>query len=117
MGRTNPKQIPVPDFTWKIATVLEPGQSLSDIDANTQVIALITPNRRPPAGKTGPVQLPGGETRQVANWEHWPNWRVNVNYLEEITGYDFFSDLPQEIQQVIQADDSSELTLPLQSKP
>ncbi len=67
------------------------------------MIALITPNRQPPAGDTGSVQLPGGQTRTVADWRHWPNWRVNVDYLEEITGYDFFSDLPQEIQQAIQA--------------
>ena len=113
----NQKEIPVPDFTWKIATVLEPGQNLSDIDANTQVIALITPNRQPPVGNSGSVQLPGGQTRTVADWRHWPNWRVNVDYLEDITGYDFFSDLPQEIQQAIQADDSSELTLPLRSNP
>jgi DNA/RNA endonuclease G (NUC1) len=56
--RTNPKLISVPDFTWKIAVVLNPGQQLADISSNTQVIAIITPNRNTPPDSSGSIQLP-----------------------------------------------------------
>jgi DNA/RNA endonuclease G (NUC1)/PKD repeat protein len=117
-GRTNPKQISVPDFTWKIAVVLDPDQQLADIRSNTQVIAIITPNQQTPTSGGGSVQLPNQPLPIAASkWSYWPYWRVSVNYLEGITGYDFFSNLPDEIQQVIQSDDSSPLITPLQAAP
>ena len=41
----NSKGIFVPEYLWKIAVVLEPGQQISDITEETEVIAIITPNR------------------------------------------------------------------------
>jgi PKD domain/Bacterial Ig domain len=38
-----------------------------------------------------------------------------VNYLEGITGYDFLSNLPDDIEGIIESDDSSNLILPLES--
>ena len=33
----------------------------------------------------------------ITNWSDWSQWQVSVDDLETITGYDFFSDLPDEI--------------------
>lgn len=113
--RTNPKEIQIPEYTWKIATVVEPGQGIADINGSTQVIAIITPNRAAPTN--GEATLPNRAPVTINNWQHWPNWRVSVRYLEQITGYDFFSNLPKEIQDQIELDDSSALLPPLLSNP
>ena len=116
--RTNPKQISVPDFTWKIVVVPQPGQQLTDIDSNTQAIAIITPNREAPNSNSGSIQLPNQPLPiAVNNWSYWLSWRVNVDYLETITGFDFLSNLPDDIEQAIESDDSSPLTPPLQAAP
>jgi DNA/RNA endonuclease G (NUC1) len=112
----NPKTIGIPNYTWKIIVPLEPGQGIADVTANTQVIAVLIPNR--PSRKTPDpdYKLPGSPSypsgflpNGVTNWENWQQWRVNVDYLEELTGYDFLSNLPEEIQEVIETDSSSPL--------
>jgi hypothetical protein len=83
--------------------------------ADTQIIAIITPNEEIPPGNSGNIQLPNQLSKQITDWRAWPQWRVSVNYLEGITGYNFFSNLPDEIEEVIEDDDSSSLILPLYS--
>lgn len=112
----NPKTIRIPNYTWKILVPLEPGQGIADVTANTQVIAVITPNRRSRETPAPNYRLPGSPSypngflpNGVTNWNSWQQWRVNVDYLEELTGYDFLSNVPEEIQDILETDSSSPL--------
>ncbi len=112
----NPKTIGIPNYTWKIIVPLEPGQGIADVTANTQVIAVITPNRRSRETPAPNYRLPDSPSypngflpNGVTNWNNWQQWRVNVDYLEELTGYDFLSNVPEEIQEILETDSSSPL--------
>jgi len=112
----NPKTIGIPNYTWKIILPLEPGQGIADVTANTQVIAVITPNRRARSTPDPNYRLPDSPSypdgflpNGVTNWNEWQQWRVNVDYLEELTGYDFLSNVSEEIQEIIETDSSSPL--------
>lgn len=77
--------IQVPAYVWKIAIVLDLGDNDHErINTDTEVIAIHTPNRQDCNGK-------------------WYEYIVNVDYLESITGFDFFSNLSEELQAVLQA--------------
>ena len=101
----NPKNISIPEFTWKIVVPLEAGQKISDITADSQVIAIMVPNRAalviPPEGTDYP--LPGETSRTITDWSRWQDWRVSINYLESLTNYDFLSELPDSIQEAIES--------------
>ena len=108
----NPKTIRVPNYTWKIVVALEPGQGLSDVTVDTEVIAVITPNRRSLVNPDLDYKLPSSESypngflpNGVTNWNDWEQWRVSVDYLEELTGYDFLSNIPEGIQAAIESED------------
>lgn len=107
----NPKLIRVPEYIWKIAVVMEPGQEIADITDQTQVIVFITPNRSQLV-TPGPFPLPNGVTRNITNWNDWRQWQVSVDYLEEITGFDFLSNVPEEIQSIIESRSAIPMTAP-----
>ena len=75
----------VPNKTWKVIVVLPDGDNdLARINTETRVIAVIMPND------------------QTCNSQPWEYYRVSVDYLEELTGYDFLSNVPESIQEVIE---------------
>ncbi len=74
-------KITVPARFWKIIVVLDNGNNdLQRINANTRVIAIDTPN-----------------THDVDE-KPLITYRVNVRAIEKATGYNFFSNLPQSLQ-------------------
>ena len=82
-----------PAYTWKVIVALQPGQSVANITNNTRVIAVITPNvERPPS------QTPA----EATIWRNWGNWRVSVDEIEMRTGLNLLSNIPQEIQNLIE---------------
>jgi hypothetical protein len=78
-----------PEETWKIAVVLELGQTLADITENTRVIAIITPNEKRPLDLT---------PDEINAWQDWGNWRVSVDDIEAETGLNLLSNIPKNIQ-------------------
>ena len=83
IGRAN--KVTVPTDCWKILVVLPQGNNdLSRIDANTRVIAVIMPNKTTIAG------------------DPWQKYIRTVREVEEATGYNFLSEVPQDIQDVIE---------------
>jgi hypothetical protein len=46
-------------------------------------------------------------TRGVVYWSDWTEWRVSARYIEELTGLDFLSNVPQAIQDIIEIDSIS----------
>jgi endonuclease G, mitochondrial len=75
----------VPATTWKVVLVMDrPGGGLSDIGQNTRAIAVVVPNMQGIKGNP------------------WRAYRKTVREVETLTGYNFFSNLPQPIQDSIE---------------
>ena len=78
-------KVTIPKFTWKIVVVLDnPGAGLKGITANTRVIAVNIPN-----------------DQEVDN--SWRSYKVSVDELEKLTGYDFLSNVSPNIQTSIES--------------
>jgi endonuclease G len=78
----------VPDETFKVIVVLDAvGQGVSSVTTSTRVIAVLMPNDNGLINKT----------------DDWHTFRVSVDTIEAMTGYDFLSDVDPSIQAVIEA--------------
>ncbi|MBA2737725.1 MAG: DNA/RNA non-specific endonuclease, partial [Pyrinomonadaceae bacterium] len=79
-------RIVVPHSTWKVALVLPNGTNdLQRITKGTRTIGIIVPNFPP---------LNINAT--------WRQYRVSVNEVENLTGYNFFSNVPKITQEMIE---------------
>src|SRR4029453_2147359 len=79
--------VTVPSATWKVALVLpkDGGDDLARVSCSTRTIAVIMPNQdsiRP---------------------NPWETYLTTVDAVETLTGYDFFSNLPEPYQHCIEA--------------
>ncbi len=99
----NPKQIGVPDYLWKIIVPLHLGQGSTDINGNTQIISVIMPNVDTRKFRNNQVVLPSGQILDLSqNQGRWTTYAVSVRDIEALTGYNFFSSLPQDLQDEIE---------------
>ncbi|HEX2640479.1 MAG TPA: DNA/RNA non-specific endonuclease, partial [Pyrinomonadaceae bacterium] len=79
-------RITVPQYTWKVVLVLpNGGNDLSRINKSTRAFGIIVPNF-PPVNMQAP----------------WRNFRVTVDQVEQLTGYDFFTAIPKNTQEMIE---------------
>jgi endonuclease G len=77
----------VPSHTWKVITVLDAvGQGPADVNAGTRVIAVIMPN----------------DDTQIPMSAEWRNYRVTTRAVEQRSGLNFMSAVPQSIQDVVE---------------
>ncbi|MCY7376463.1 MAG: DNA/RNA non-specific endonuclease, partial [Pyrinomonadaceae bacterium] len=77
--------IAVPTYTWKVIMVLPNGSNdVSRVTTATRLIAVVIPNQN------------GIST-------NWRDFRVSVDYVESLTGHDFFSNVPDSIENVIES--------------
>jgi len=121
------KGINIPGWTWKVVLELErPGISPSDVRATNAVsYGILTPNEVEPAhvptnpngsvGNNGDFALPvphpfnallGLNLPEIPNkaaWRNWQTWKLTVNQIEELTELDFFSNIPDEIEEIIES--------------
>jgi DNA/RNA endonuclease G (NUC1) len=78
--------VTVPAYTWKVALVLPRGDNdLSRITASTKTIAVLMPN-----------------IQGIRN-EDWHTYLTTVDDIEQQTGYDFFANVPDAIENSIEA--------------
>jgi DNA/RNA endonuclease G (NUC1) len=79
--------VTVPAYTWKVALVLpkDGGNDVSRVSCTTRSIAVLMPN-----------------TQGIRN-DPWENFLTTVDAVETLTGYDFFSNLPEPIQRCVEA--------------
>ncbi|HZT58599.1 MAG TPA: DNA/RNA non-specific endonuclease [Pyrinomonadaceae bacterium] len=78
--------VTVPSQTWKVIMVLPAGTNdVSRVTTSTRTIAVIMPN-----------------TQGIRN-NTWQQYRVSVDQVEALTGYDFFSNVDPSIQAVIES--------------
>lgn len=79
-------RVVVPAVTWKVILVLPNGSDdLHRVGKSTRVLGVIVPNQ-PPLDINTP----------------WRNFRVTVDAVENLTGYDFFSAIPKNTQELIE---------------
>lgn len=79
--------VAVPNSTWKVALVLPKaaGDDISRVDCSTRTIAIIMPN-----------------VQGIRN-NPWENYLTSVDAVETLTGYDFFSNLPDPYERCVEA--------------
>jgi endonuclease G len=77
--------VTVPTYTWKVALVLPAGENdLSRVSAATRTIAVIIPN------------VNGIDP-------DWHSYITTVDAVEALTGYDFFANVPDNVENAIEA--------------
>ncbi|MGI8545358.1 MAG: Ig-like domain-containing protein [Aridibacter sp.] len=78
--------VTVPAFTWKVFIILPSGDNdVSRVTTETRTIAVIMPNV------------------QGIRSDNWRKYLTTVDDVEALTGYDFFSNVPVDIQAVIES--------------
>lgn len=77
-------EVSIPTNSWKVAVVVPAGQPVSSANANTRVIAVDMPN-----------------VVGIKNAD-WQIYRTSVRQIEQKTGYNFLSNLPQNIQDALE---------------
>src|SRR6185295_16851037 len=78
--------VTVPASTWKVALVIPKGDNdISRVTAATRTIAVIMPN-----------------IQGIRN-DPWQNYLTTVDAVEALTGYDFFANVPDAIENAIEA--------------
>lgn len=78
--------VAVPDSCFKIIVVLERGQGLAEITADTRVVAVVMPN------------IDGIRS------DDWEQYVTSVDRIEASTGYDFLDLIPDTIEQTLERD-------------
>jgi endonuclease G len=77
--------VAIPTTTWKVIMVLPTGTNdVSRVTTGTRLIAISVPNNN----------------SVVSDWRQY---RVTVDQVESLTGYNFFSNVPESIQSVIES--------------
>jgi endonuclease G len=77
-------RVAVPARTWKVIIILPNGNDdVARVNKATRTIAVVMPN-------AGPLN------------SDWRAYRVSVDRVEELTGFDFFSNVSSEVQTVIE---------------
>lgn len=77
-------RVTVPARLWKIIVVLNPGQTVADIDLETPLIVVDMPNR------------------DTSNPD-WRTYQTTIDRIELATGYDFLSQVPVELQDMMES--------------
>lgn len=79
-------KVVVPKFTWKVVLILPNGTNdLQRANRATRAFGIIVPNQ-PPLDINAP----------------WRNFRVTVDAVELLTGYNFFSNIPKNTQEIME---------------
>ena len=78
-------KVSVPTNFWKIIVVLPANGNVSAINANTRIIAVDMPN-----------------DEYVAN-ENWRKYRTTVKNIEQKTGYNFLSNIPDNLRNMLKS--------------
>lgn len=78
--------VQVPAQTWKVILVQPQGTNdVARVTTSTRVIAVLMPNT------------------QGIRSNNWQQYRVSVDQVEQLTGYNFLSNVPLSIQAVIES--------------
>jgi DNA/RNA endonuclease G (NUC1) len=86
-------RVQIPEWTWKVAVVMDGGEGLNDVrgTGDVQVLAIRMPNDTAAA-------------RGIRN-NPWEMYAVTVDQIEARTGYDLLDKLPNAIERIVEAND------------
>jgi endonuclease G len=80
------RKVVVPESFWKVIIILPIGSNdISRIDAQTRVIAINVPNK------------------ESVDGTKWGDYRLSIDDLESLTGYNFLSNVPSAIQKSLES--------------
>ncbi len=86
IGATQQNRVVIPSATWKVVLVLPNGSNdLERVTRATRAFGIIVPN-----------QLPLNQN------DPWRPYRVTVDAVEYLTGYNFFDQIPKNTQEIIE---------------
>jgi endonuclease G len=86
-------RVQIPEQTWKAVLVLESGENdLRRVTPSARMIAVVMPN----------------DNSLISKKDDWKLYRVSVDDIEVLTGFDLFSRLPEHIQSVLERTIDSE---------
>lgn len=86
IGSIAQNRVVVPAVTWKVILVIPNGSNdVGRVNRSTRVLGIIVPNQQPLD-----INAP------------WRNFRVTVDAVENLTGYDFFTAIPRNTQELIE---------------
>lgn len=86
LGTIAQGRVTVPQYTWKVVLIIPNGENdLQRVNKSTRAFGLVVPNFLPLD-----INAP------------WRNFRVTVDEIETMTGYDFFSNVPRMTQMLIE---------------
>ncbi|MBX3300034.1 MAG: DNA/RNA non-specific endonuclease [Acidobacteria bacterium] len=86
IGTISSGRIVVPQYTWKVILVLPNGTNdLQRVTRQTRAFGVVVPNFTPLD-----INAP------------WRNFRTTVDAVENLTGYNFFSEIPKNTQELIE---------------
>lgn len=94
MGTVANGHVTIPAATWKVVLVLPEldGNDVARVDASTTTLAIRIPNNLGADKKSSP----------------WTDYETSVRDIESTTGYDFFSNVPKNIQNSIEANSTGD---------
>jgi hypothetical protein len=101
--RASTQPTEIGDRTWKIALILDANQGIQDISAQTRVISIVTPNLPYPENLNEDLDQPDNDPQNLTYWRNWRNFIRSVDFIENQTGLDFFTNLPSNIENLIEA--------------
>jgi DNA/RNA endonuclease G (NUC1) len=101
----NEGRVSIPGRTWKIAVILPRDAGLASVRtaADLEVIAIDVPNLAADAA--------GLQSRP------WQDFRISVDELERLTGYDFLAALPDDVEAVVEAQATGTRALSMELQP
>ncbi|HSP80475.1 MAG TPA: DNA/RNA non-specific endonuclease [Myxococcaceae bacterium] len=91
-------KVSIPDYTWKVAVVMDADEGLGDVRSwdDVQVLAVWMPNL---VGASGPASADGIKSHP------WETYETTVDAIEAATGYDLLALLPDTIERVVESKD------------
>ncbi len=96
-SKTSTKTIRIPDSTWRVEIILDKTASndISRITSSSTVIAINVPNTSDCYSKAKSA----GYSAKTA----WKHYICTIDDIESMTGYDFFANLPDNIENTLEA--------------
>lgn len=102
----NEGRVPIPDYTWKVAIVVDAGEGLASVNtaADVQVYAIRIPNLTA-AHVTSADPRFAGHPSDAGNIisAPWQNYQTTVDFIEARTGYDLFAALEDSIEAAVES--------------
>jgi DNA/RNA endonuclease G (NUC1) len=90
--------VAVPDYTWKVAVVMDGGEGVDDVNStdDVRVIAIKMPNLTTPGVPASAVGIRNNP---------WEMYETTVDAIEAAVGYDLLAALPDRVERIVESGD------------